>query len=313
MTNLEGRVLRRRQALRRPPGVRTDLECWRSSPTGWAAGSSSTTDPRAVFDELRRASAGGIADYAGITYERIEAEQGVFWPCPDEDHPGTPRLFADALPHPRRAGPVHPGRAPRAGRGAGPRVPVRADHRPDDAALPERHPDPAGRARCTMAAARRRASSCTPTWPAGTASPTATWCELRTPPRPRGRSGPGSPTASGRTPCSRRSTGAATPARTRSPTRRLDRHSRMPAFKACAVAVARVGEPTGAPPPPTRTADRRRDCTCTAPHVPAGRLRLRGQGPGPARRARRRLSYTVPDRRRSPRRSTSAAATAPTS
>jgi assimilatory nitrate reductase catalytic subunit len=51
-----------------------------------------------VFDELRAASAGGRADYAGITYERIAAEQGVFWPCPDESHPGTPRLFADRFP-----------------------------------------------------------------------------------------------------------------------------------------------------------------------------------------------------------------------
>ena len=51
-----------------------------------------------MFDELRRASAGGIADYAGISYARIEAEQGVFWPCPSEDHPGTPRLFADTFP-----------------------------------------------------------------------------------------------------------------------------------------------------------------------------------------------------------------------
>jgi assimilatory nitrate reductase catalytic subunit len=59
-----------------------------------------TDEPRAVFEELRRASAGGIADYAGITYERIEAEQGVFWPCPAEDHPGTPRLFADRFPTP---------------------------------------------------------------------------------------------------------------------------------------------------------------------------------------------------------------------
>ena len=46
----------------------------------------------------------------GITYERIDAEQGVFWPCPTEDHPGTPRLFADALPDPRRPGPLPPGR-----------------------------------------------------------------------------------------------------------------------------------------------------------------------------------------------------------
>jgi len=29
------------------------------------------------------------------TYERLEAEHGIFWPCPSEDHPGTPRLFED--------------------------------------------------------------------------------------------------------------------------------------------------------------------------------------------------------------------------
>jgi assimilatory nitrate reductase catalytic subunit len=39
------------------------------------------------------ASKGGSADYAGITWERVERELGVFWPCPSEDHPGTPRLF----------------------------------------------------------------------------------------------------------------------------------------------------------------------------------------------------------------------------
>jgi assimilatory nitrate reductase catalytic subunit len=49
--------------------------------------------PRAIFGELRAASAGGIADYAGITYERLEREHGVFWPCPAPDHPGTRRLF----------------------------------------------------------------------------------------------------------------------------------------------------------------------------------------------------------------------------
>ncbi len=46
-----------------------------------------------IFEELRRASQGGIADYYGITWERIEREFGVFWPCPTPDHPGTPRLF----------------------------------------------------------------------------------------------------------------------------------------------------------------------------------------------------------------------------
>ncbi|MEA2695489.1 MAG: assimilatory nitrate reductase catalytic subunit [Acidobacteriota bacterium] len=50
-------------------------------------------EPREIFAELRLASAGGVADYAGITYERIDREMGIFWPCPTEDHPGTPRLF----------------------------------------------------------------------------------------------------------------------------------------------------------------------------------------------------------------------------
>jgi assimilatory nitrate reductase catalytic subunit len=52
-----------------------------------------------VFDELRRASAGGRADYAGISYERLDAERGVFWPCPTDDHPGTPRLFSERFGH----------------------------------------------------------------------------------------------------------------------------------------------------------------------------------------------------------------------
>jgi assimilatory nitrate reductase catalytic subunit len=53
---------------------------------------------RDVFEELRRASAGGPADYSGISYARIESEGGVFWPCPALHHPGTQRLFADRFP-----------------------------------------------------------------------------------------------------------------------------------------------------------------------------------------------------------------------
>jgi assimilatory nitrate reductase catalytic subunit len=49
--------------------------------------------PRDIFNELREASRGGPADYYGITYEKIDRQLGVFWPCPSEDHPGTPRLF----------------------------------------------------------------------------------------------------------------------------------------------------------------------------------------------------------------------------
>jgi assimilatory nitrate reductase catalytic subunit len=50
---------------------------------------------REIYEELRIASKGGTADYYGITWERIEDELGVFWPCPEIGHPGTPRLFED--------------------------------------------------------------------------------------------------------------------------------------------------------------------------------------------------------------------------
>jgi assimilatory nitrate reductase catalytic subunit len=95
MTNLEGRVILRRAAAERPPGPRSDLELLSGLAARLGFGDRFPSDARTVFDELRRASAAGRADYAGITYERIAAEDGVFWPCPDEHAPGTPRLFLD--------------------------------------------------------------------------------------------------------------------------------------------------------------------------------------------------------------------------
>ncbi|MCW2912609.1 MAG: molybdopterin oxidoreductase [Actinomycetia bacterium] len=100
MTNLEGRVLRRRQAVPVPDGVRSDLEVLAGIAGRLNAPGTWGTEPEEVFDELRRASAGGIADYSGITYERIEEEGGVFWPCPGEGHPGTPRPFLDRFATP---------------------------------------------------------------------------------------------------------------------------------------------------------------------------------------------------------------------
>ncbi|MGP3963589.1 molybdopterin oxidoreductase family protein [Nonomuraea sp. 3N208] len=98
MTNLEGRVLLRNQAVAAPAGVRSDLDVL----AGLAErlGHRFETDPVKVFDELRRASKGGPADYSGITYERITEEKGVFWPCPSTEHPGTPRPFLDSFATP---------------------------------------------------------------------------------------------------------------------------------------------------------------------------------------------------------------------
>ncbi|MGY1987526.1 molybdopterin oxidoreductase family protein [Blastococcus sp. SYSU DS0669] len=99
MTNLEGRVIRRRRALDPPEGVPDDLQLL-ATLAGRLGAQNFSGDPETVFEELRRASAGGTADYAGISYRRIDEERGVFWPCPADDHPGTPRLFTERFATP---------------------------------------------------------------------------------------------------------------------------------------------------------------------------------------------------------------------
>lgn len=94
VTTAEGRVIKINKAVDCPGDARQD---WRiiqdiaaalKRPQGFQFQS-----PRNILDELRVASRGGVADYSGITYEKIERQFGVFWPCPSDDHPGTPRLF----------------------------------------------------------------------------------------------------------------------------------------------------------------------------------------------------------------------------
>lgn len=107
MTNLEGRVILREAAMPPPPGVRTDLHVMAA--LAQRLGTSGFSDvPEEVFSELGRASAGGKADYAGISYPRIKAEHGVFWPCPSPRHPGTPRLFTEDFPTLDRRAHFHP-------------------------------------------------------------------------------------------------------------------------------------------------------------------------------------------------------------
>jgi assimilatory nitrate reductase catalytic subunit len=100
MTNLEGRVIRRRQALPPPDGVRDDLTALADLAARLDRGGYLSADPRVVFDELRAASAGGLADYSGITWDAIDRDDGVFWPCTAAAPAGTPRLFTDSFPTP---------------------------------------------------------------------------------------------------------------------------------------------------------------------------------------------------------------------
>jgi assimilatory nitrate reductase catalytic subunit len=98
-TNLEGRVLLREPCVAVPNGPRSDLAilCAIAQRMGLPKLLPSV-DPEAVFDELRRASAGGRADYSGITYARLRNGERLHWPVPSVDHPGTPVLFALTFP-----------------------------------------------------------------------------------------------------------------------------------------------------------------------------------------------------------------------
>jgi formate dehydrogenase alpha subunit len=47
-----------------------------------------------IWDEMARLT----PPFQGISHERIKPENGVHWPCPTPDHPGTPYLFSDTFP-----------------------------------------------------------------------------------------------------------------------------------------------------------------------------------------------------------------------
>jgi assimilatory nitrate reductase catalytic subunit len=100
VTNLEGRVILRRRAAMPPAQVRTDLEILSMLADRLGCAAAFPTEAEGVFEELRRASAHGPADYSGISYKRLESQPGVFWPCPEESHPGTPRVFLDRYAKP---------------------------------------------------------------------------------------------------------------------------------------------------------------------------------------------------------------------
>jgi assimilatory nitrate reductase catalytic subunit len=108
VTTAEGRVIKINKAIDCPGEARED---WRivqdvARALGHERGFTFES-PAAILAELREASRGGVADYAGITYEKLERQLGVFWPCPTDDHPGTPRLF-----EPGSVNPVAQGKGP---------------------------------------------------------------------------------------------------------------------------------------------------------------------------------------------------------
>ena len=100
-TNSDRRVQRVRQAL---PAVGESLPDWEivcalakrmENELGITQSAGfDYADVEEIWEEMRSLT----PDFYGITYERLNAEGGVHWPCPAPDHPGTPYLFEDDFP-----------------------------------------------------------------------------------------------------------------------------------------------------------------------------------------------------------------------
>ena len=91
-TNSERRVQRVRPALPPPGEAKPDLDIILELFDRWGIPQDikSASD---AWDEMRSLS----PIHAGISYERLDAEGGLQWPCPTEDHPGTEYLHKDDM------------------------------------------------------------------------------------------------------------------------------------------------------------------------------------------------------------------------
>lgn len=117
VTQVEGRVIKINKAVDCPGEARQDWRIIQDLAAALGRPKGFTFEgPGEIFEELRVASKGGVSDYSGITYEKLERQMGVFWPCyandprtgePTPDHEGTPRLF-----EPQSYNPVAKGSGP---------------------------------------------------------------------------------------------------------------------------------------------------------------------------------------------------------
>jgi assimilatory nitrate reductase catalytic subunit len=100
MTNLEGRVTLREASFPIPGEAKHDWQILCDIAQVLGKGKYfSFTSAQEIFNELRIASRGGLADYYGMTYDRLKEESGILWPCPTLEHKGTERLFQQSFAH----------------------------------------------------------------------------------------------------------------------------------------------------------------------------------------------------------------------
>ncbi len=171
---------------RRPAASATTCRCWRSWPSGWAAAQYFSRRPA---DGLRRAAAGQRRRHRRLRRHQLRADRrpsrACSGPARPPDHPGTPRLFADARSPRRTGGPASSRSSHRpAAEEPDAEYPLLPDHRPAAAQYQcgTQTRRVAALAELAPGAARRDAPA---TWPARLGIAAGDVVELAHPPRPR--------------------------------------------------------------------------------------------------------------------------------
>ena len=90
--NSERRVQRVRPAIKPVGESRTDVDILLDVMKRFGVSQNLNTSSD-VWDEMRRLA----PILTGISYERLDKEGGIQWPCPSEDHPGTQYLHKDEM------------------------------------------------------------------------------------------------------------------------------------------------------------------------------------------------------------------------
>jgi len=101
--NSDRRVIRVREAVEMPGEAREDWRIIKDIAERMGYNIGNYNNASEIFEEIAQAA----PIMGGISYDRIERE-GIQWPCPDKDHPGTATLFLDKFNTPNGKARLNP-------------------------------------------------------------------------------------------------------------------------------------------------------------------------------------------------------------
>ncbi len=98
-TNTERRVNRVGKAVEPPGEAKADLWIFSQMAKRFEQGRRLKFPETAgeAFEEMKQVSKGRLCDYSGMTYEAIERNRGIQWPCNEENPNGSQRLYVNGV------------------------------------------------------------------------------------------------------------------------------------------------------------------------------------------------------------------------